>query len=136
MLERFTCANALQSASRIANGVPSWLVRYFGDFSNTRLYPGSGAYHRVDVHMIFGASEDVTGLPLSVEEAQLIRLMQRAVAAFAHDPHSGLEVEMSWPRFNESRKSLILIGVEDEPKARMVFSRAYDAVCNYTLYDG
>lgn len=56
MLQKLTCANALQSTSRIANGVPSWLVRYFGDFSNTRLYPGSGTYHGVDIHMIFGAS--------------------------------------------------------------------------------
>lgn len=136
MLERFTCANALQSASRIANSVPSWLVRYFGDYSNTRLYPGSGAYHGVDVHMIFGASEDVTGLPLSAAETQLVALMQRALSAFAHDPHSGLEAVMSWPQFNESRKSLVLLGVENAPEARLVFPRAYNAACNYTVYEG
>jgi len=136
MLERFTCANALQSASRIANGVPSWLVRYFGDFSNTRLYPGSGAYHGVDFHMIFGASEDVTGLPLSDEETQLIDLMQSALSAFAHDPVSGLEAQMSWPQFNKSRKSLVLLGVENEPEASLVFPRIYNAACNYTVYDG
>ena len=136
MLERFTCTNALQSASRIANGVPSWLVRYFGDFSNTRLYPGSGAYHGVDVHMIFGASEDVTGLPLSAAEARFVALMQRALSAFAYDPYLGLEAKTSWPQFNESGKSLILLGVENEPEARLVFSRAYNAACNYTVYEG
>ena len=136
MLQKLTCANALQSTSRIANGVPSWRVRYFGDFSNTRLYPGSGTYHGLDGHMIFGASKDVTGLPLSAAEARLVALMQRALSAFAHDPHSGLEAVMSWPQFNESRKSLVLLGVENAPEARLVFPRAYNAACSYTVYEG
>jgi cholinesterase len=135
MLERFTCANSLQAATRTNSGVPSWLVRYFGDFTNTRLYPESGAYHGVDLHMIFGASSDITGLPLSAEEVGLSDMMQRALVAFANDPFHGLEAEMSWPRFNESEKTMILLGVKNAVEPRMVFPRSYNAVCNYTIYD-
>jgi cholinesterase len=135
MLERFTCANALQVATRTNNGVPAWLVRYFGDFTNTRLYLESGAYHGVDLHMIFGASSDITGLPLSVAEVGLSGLMQRALVAFANDPEHGLEAEMAWPRFDEGGKTMILLGVENEVAPRMVFPRSYNAVCNYTIYD-
>jgi cholinesterase len=135
MLERFTCANALQVAARTHNSVPSWLVRYFGDFPNTRLYPESGAYHGVDLHMIFRASSDITGLPLSAEEVELSGLMQRALVAFANDPSHGLEAEMSWPRFDESEKTMILLGVENGVEPRLVFPRSYNAVCNYSVYD-
>lgn len=62
--------------------------------------------------------------------------MQRALSAFAHDPYLGLEAKMSWPQFNESGESLILLGDENEPEARLVFPRAYDAACNYIVYEG
>ena len=44
-LEAFTCSTAIEAAARAAQGVSVWRYRYFGDFANLELYPGSGTYH-------------------------------------------------------------------------------------------
>jgi hypothetical protein len=54
--------------------------------------------------MIFGASEDVSGLPESALEVDMQALMQRAWAVFADDPVKGLEREMGWPVYGSIRK--------------------------------
>lgn len=103
----FTCANALEAANRARIGVPTFLFRYFGDWDNLRLYPTSGAYHGVDVEMVFGASADVSGLLDCADETKMIALVQKAWAAFAQDPVNGLTNVMGWPRYvPESKYSL------------------------------
>lgn len=114
-LEDFTCAVSLEAANRVKSLVPTWRFRYFGDWDNLRLYPTSGAYHGADVEMVFGASQDVSGLPNSVPEQQTIAVMQKAWAAFAADPAQGLSKEMGWPGYNpnsESRPSFKSCGRE------------------------
>jgi len=90
--------------NRAKAGVPIWRFRYFGDWDNLRLYPTSGAYHGSDLEMIFGASEDVSGLPESAPEMEMQALMQRTWAVFADDPVKGLEREMGWPVYGSIRK--------------------------------
>lgn len=114
--ESFTCPAAYAASAREARGVPAWAVRYAADWPNTRLYNGSGAYHGADLHMVFGGSEEVSGLPEEVGQARLEReVVQRAWGAFAEDPWEGLGREMGWPRWWERgarRESLVVVGEE------------------------
>ncbi|KAK8050948.1 hypothetical protein PG993_002333 [Apiospora rasikravindrae] len=105
MLKSFTCPNHAQALVRRAVGVPVWQYRYFGDWDNTRLYPTSDAYHGVDMHMIFGNSEAVTGLPPSEAQEQTVAFMQHLWARFAADPVNGLS-RAGWPRFAPGLESL------------------------------
>ena len=110
--EGFTCAARDEAVARRAVGVPIWRYRYVGDWENLRLYPDSGAYHGVDLHMIFGAGEDVVGsaYPNSPEEISTIKYMMRAWAGFVKDPAKGLSEKIKWPLFNPYWRTLIILG--------------------------
>lgn len=98
----FTCPTAVEAINRAKFGVPMWRFRYFGDWDNLRLYSTSGAYHGSDLEMIFGASEDVSGLPESDAEQLTQAVMMHAWAAFADDSQNGLSRVMGWPKYDES----------------------------------
>ncbi|EQB48869.1 carboxylesterase [Colletotrichum gloeosporioides Cg-14] len=120
LLESFTCPNLYQANARLAQGVPAWVYRYFGDWDNTRLFPTSGAYHGVDLHMIFGASGDVSGIPPSDAQRETTRVMQRAWATFANDPQNGLSEAIGWPKFNPETDSLVLLAQGNNPQPSFV----------------
>ncbi|KAK2776166.1 carboxylesterase [Colletotrichum kahawae] len=130
LLESFTCPNLYQANGRLVQGVPAWIYRYFGDWDNTRLFPTSGAYHGVDLHMIFGASEDVSGIPPSDAQRETTRVMQRAWAAFANDPQNGLSDVVGWPKFNPETDSLVLLAQDNNPQPSFVKPDVYGAPCS------
>lgn len=98
-IQTFTCPTMEEATNHVRAGVPTWRFRYFADWNNTRLYPTSGAYHGVDMDMIFGNSADVTGIAESTPQTKLKRVMQHAWAAFVTDPEKGLE-KLGWPVFD------------------------------------
>ncbi|KAK1723051.1 hypothetical protein CaCOL14_001996 [Colletotrichum acutatum] len=130
LLESFTCSNSHQGRARSDNDVPAWVYRYFGDWDNTRLFPTSGAYHGVDLHMIFGASGDVSGIPPSDPQKKTTALMQSAWAAFANDPADGLSSVLGWPKFDPKEESLVLLAHDNNPEAQFVKPSTYDAPCS------
>ncbi|KAK1990490.1 carboxylesterase [Colletotrichum falcatum] len=130
LLESFTCPNSFQAKARRERGVSAWVYRYFGDWDNTRLFPASGAYHGVDLHMIFGASEDVSGIAPSGPQKQTTALMQKAWAAFANDPVQGLSSVLGWPRFDPNEESLVLLAFENSPEPRFAKPGVYDTPCS------
>lgn len=79
--------------------------------------------------MIFGTSEDVTGIAPSEAEAQTTTLMQRAWATFAEDAESGLQRMLGWPEYNEMTESLILLAFENDPTPNLVNPNVYDSPC-------
>ncbi|KAK0615035.1 cholinesterase precursor [Bombardia bombarda] len=132
LLESFTCPVAYQATARRAHGVPSYAYRYFADWDNTRLYPNSGAYHGVDLHMIFGASVDVSGgLPTTADQRQLTKLMQKAWFSFSNDPYSGL-ANLGWPEFDpdDGKKTLVQLGLNNTPEPHFTYPSVYDAPCS------
>ncbi|KAK4155158.1 cholinesterase [Chaetomidium leptoderma] len=129
-LESFTCPAAYQAAARRARGVPAWVYRYFGEWDNTRLYPTSGAYHGVDLHMVFGGAAAVSGLPTTAEQRALTALVQRAWASFAGDPWSGLTRDLGWPEWDPSGETLVVLGMNNTSSARFVKPGVYDAPCS------
>ncbi|KAL2172748.1 hypothetical protein VTG60DRAFT_2567 [Thermothelomyces hinnuleus] len=138
-LESFVCPAAHQATARRRHGgVPAWVYRYAADWPNTRLYDGSGAYHGADLHMAFGASEEVSGLPEEAEQRELVRVVQRAWAAFAGDPWAGLQREMGWPMWGDEEEggkggSLIVLGEGNEARVRFVDSGWSDSYLTMTM---
>jgi cholinesterase len=128
LLESFTCPVSHQARSRRAHGVPAWAYRYMADWNNTRLYPTSGAYHGVDLHMIFGASADVSGLPTTADQRSLTKLMQHAWFLFSSNPSSGLK-SIGWPQFDQKTASLIVLGQNNTPKAQFVHPSVFNSPC-------
>lgn len=129
-LESFTCPVAFQANNRRENNVPSWIWRYFGDWNNTRLYPTSGAYHGSDLHMIFGASADVSGLPVVPNQRRLTLVMQKAWYEFSNDPFDGLSSKMGWPKFDPKTKSLVVLGKDNSPVPVLQKPSDYDSPCS------
>ncbi|KAM5459009.1 hypothetical protein McanCB49686_001883 [Microsporum canis] len=101
--EVFGCPTMKEADYRTQHKVPVWRYRYFADWDNTRLFPNSGAYHGVDLHMIFGNSRGVTGDPESPEQTVLKRFMQKAWATFAANPWTGLN-NHGWPVYKKNGK--------------------------------
>ncbi|KAM0193526.1 hypothetical protein ACHAPI_007595 [Fusarium lateritium] len=129
LLESFTCPVSYQAKARKAHQVPSWAYRYMADWDNTRLYPSSGAYHGVDLHMIFGASQDVSGIAPSADQEKLTKMMQHAWYSFSDDPWSGL-AQLGWPEFDPNRETLIELGKGSKPRVDFVDPLVYDAPCS------
>ena len=100
---------AKEAAARAKAGVPMWRFRYFGDWPNLRLYPGSGSYHGSDLHMVFGGIEDIVGpgLPNTISETRTMDYMMRAWAAFVDNPASGLSTKLHWPQYDPTKKTLV-----------------------------
>jgi carboxylesterase type B len=133
LLESFTCPVSHQAGARRDHGVPAWAYRYMADWDNTRLYPTSGAYHGVDLHMVFGASADVSGLPTTADQRSLTKLMQHAWFSFSNNPTSGLG-SIGWPQFDPDAASLILLGQDNSPEPQFVSPSQFDHACpNITL---
>lgn len=97
-LQGFTCASRIAAENRLHNGVTTYRYRYFGDWANLRLHPGSGAYHGADLNMWHGVGQDVSGEPNSELEDKTSAYMMKAMIAFATDPEDGLS-KMGWPKY-------------------------------------
>ncbi|MCJ1470659.1 hypothetical protein MMC07_009305 [Pseudocyphellaria aurata] len=128
-LEGFTCATLAATSARHRAHVPAWQYRYFGDWPNLRLYPGSGAYHGSDLHMIMGGAADVSGAPNTPEQDRTMRYMMRAWASFARDPQRGLTRHLRWPRYSPRGNTLVRLGYENHANASFVAPSAYDNPC-------
>jgi cholinesterase len=129
LLESFVCPHSYEARQRVAAKVPTWVYRYFGDWNNTRLYPTSSAYHGTELHMLLGGSEDASGLPASQAQRDVVRIFQRAVAAFADDPVSGL-TKLKWPRFDPETESWIEIAKGNKPEVTFAKPEVYDEMCS------
>ena len=131
-LEGFTCATATEASARARAGVPMYRYRYFGDWDNLRLYPGSGSYHGSDLHMIFGGIEDVIGTagpPNSDRENRTMQYMMLAWATFVRDPANGLERELHWPRYDPQGETLARLGYQNAPEPSFVDPDEFDRKC-------
>ena len=130
----FTCPTKYANDFRVQHSVPTWRYRYMGDFANLRLYgswgdyPDSGSYHGSDMDMLFGTAYDVTGQNNTAPAELTSRYMQRAWAAFARDPKTGLSA-FGWPEYSPGCKSLVRLGFQNQPAPSIVDPDLYDSVC-------
>jgi hypothetical protein len=79
--------------------------------------------------MILGGSEAASGLSASQAQKATLKLVQRAIAAFADDPKNGLN-NLGWPQFDPATNSWAEIAVDNEPKMTFAKPRRYDRACS------
>jgi len=101
-LEAFTCATAIEAEVRSTQNVPVWRYRYFGEFQNLELFPGSGAYHGNDLNMAFGTAQDTSGILNTERENATSSYIMHAWATFARDPKDGLSKSLGWPTYKSN----------------------------------
>ncbi|PNS17490.1 hypothetical protein CAC42_8033 [Sphaceloma murrayae] len=130
----FTCPTKYATDARVRAGVPTWRYRYVADFENLRLYdasngfPDSGAYHGVELSLLFGTTGDVTGQADSEAQERTRRYLQGAWAAFARDPMRGLD-GYGWPGYGLQTEGLVLLGDGEQEVPRFVAPEEFDGPC-------
>jgi cholinesterase len=129
----FTCPIARLADARSNDGQVTYRYRYFGDWSNTNLIPGSGAYHTAEIPMIFGTSEEATGgAPNEPAQQKISDFMQKAWASFAKKPESLSEAPFNFPKYNIktafTEKTLLGFGANNETVEYLLPS-SYDSYC-------
>ncbi|OAX81978.1 hypothetical protein ACJ72_03681, partial [Emergomyces africanus] len=103
-LAGFTCPGDRMAYHRAKYGVPVWRYRYYGEWPNTIIYPGSGAYHGTDVAQVFGTAKDASGGVENTSAERKVSLsMMHAWAIFAGNPRNGLD-RLGWPKYNSRLK--------------------------------
>ncbi|KAJ5091789.1 Carboxylesterase type B [Penicillium alfredii] len=127
-LAAFTCPSGAAARDRVAHGVPTWQSRYFGDWDNLRLHPHSGAYHGVDLPMVFGTAKQVSGIANNERENDLSHYMASAWVAFAGDPKEGLS-KFGWPRYNPEKKTLVGLGYKNSTHAEFLKPQQVEQGC-------
>ncbi|KAH7397157.1 Alpha/Beta hydrolase protein [Pyrenochaeta sp. MPI-SDFR-AT-0127] len=126
----FTCPKAFEAHGRAKLSIPNYRARYMADWRNLRLFddPSSGAYHGVEINMITGNSEVVSGITPEAEQVKLTKKMQDAWAAFARDPVNGLDV-FGWPKYEVDKETQIKLGTNTTSSVEFVSPAMYDEVC-------
>ncbi|KAH8651165.1 cholinesterase [Xylariales sp. PMI_506] len=129
--ETFTCASAAEAYYRSQQGIPTYRFRNMADWDNTRLYedPSSGAYHGVEIYMITGNSELVSGIAPEDAESQIIPTMQAAWYQFAADAAGGLPSALEWPVYVPGEDTLGEIALNNTAVVSFIDSGTYDSAC-------
>jgi cholinesterase len=100
----FVCPALAAAKGRRDNGIKAWRYRYFGDWPNQNISSNGdpGAYHGSELGMVWGTTQAMSGgVPNTLAEEQLEKLMMTAWASFAKDPHTGLS-KLGWPLWDET----------------------------------
>lgn len=82
----------------------------------------------IDLHIIFGASEDVTGLPTTADQRNLTHIMQTTWTSFADNLVDGL-TSRGWPQFDQSKDSYVLLGKDNISSAQFAAPSDWNSPC-------
>ncbi|KAF7538701.1 hypothetical protein G7054_g2741 [Neopestalotiopsis clavispora] len=129
--ETFTCAAAAEGYYRTQAGIPTYRLRNMADWENTRLYdpPSSGAYHGVEIHMVTGNSELVSGVAPAEAQAELTATVASAWRSFAADAANGPTDALGWPRYVPGDATLGLVATDNTATVTFVDASSYDSAC-------
>jgi len=119
-----------KSSHRLHVGIP--LLWRLGKYAPL---PTSGAYHGTELQMLFGTSEDFSGLAPSAEQVRLMKVMRVAWVAFATSPLNGLS-RFRWPEFELGKETLVRLGFENRPEPEFVRPEVYSGHCSGVVLAG
>ncbi|CAM1506983.1 Fc.00g066240.m01.CDS01 [Cosmosporella sp. VM-42] len=124
-LKTWGCTTADACKLRDEVGAPTYRCQFAGNFSNLAQLPWMGAFHASDLFMNFGTYE----LPGNATqyEADVSRVMQDYIFAFASDPVSGPK-SIGWEPYHYGL-NVIRFGGSDEVVARNVSGFEIDGAC-------
>ncbi|KAG8737701.1 hypothetical protein FRC10_007926 [Ceratobasidium sp. 414] len=143
LINKFICTTAKNANLRAQVDVPTYRVRYAGNFTNISPYPFLGTYHGAELPMLFGGAAPLFGgRNATTEESETAKLIQSYMVAFASDPKMGLS-KVGWPMYKPGNDSIVVVSptsgppqftlMESTPSSAPVMldsSIRYDAVCN------
>ncbi|CAG8950196.1 hypothetical protein HYFRA_00008433 [Hymenoscyphus fraxineus] len=124
-LQAFTCPAGIRANASIAENIPTFRYRYMGEFANTRISAGSGAYHAAELLLLFNTAN--TNPPSTAEQVSIGDYMRGAWATFAKDPAKGL-TNYGWPAYGTG-DSLVRLGYNNLTGTNAVNPSVYDAEC-------
>jgi carboxylesterase type B len=104
----FACPTAKAAFRRALHDVSTWRYRWFGEYPNTHLFPGSGAWHGSEIGFVFGTTEELTMVGNEVGEEEVQRYVMGAWAGFARKPKKALG-GLGWPRYNATSTCSLFI---------------------------
>jgi cholinesterase len=135
----FVCPAAARANISVANGVPTWRYRWFGEFPNTIIttVPDSGAWHASELPVLFNYSPPSDlGIPVStLEEIAIGNYFRGAWATFAKDPVNGLRTYgagngTGWPTYVPGGNTLVRLAYQNLTGPNLAPSQMYDSTCN------
>jgi carboxylesterase type B len=89
--------------------IPTYRVRYAGNFTNISPYPFLGTYHGSELPMVFGgATPAFGGRNATSAETQTSNLLQLYLVAFASDPEYGLS-KLGWPMYKPGNGNTVVV---------------------------
>ncbi|KAG9125495.1 hypothetical protein FRC07_007347 [Ceratobasidium sp. 392] len=139
LVNTFVCPTSKSAGLRSQVNVPTYRVRYGGNFTNISPYPFLGTYHGAELPMLFGgAAPQFGGRSATSDEVETAKLMQSYLVAFASDPLNGLS-KMGWPLYKPGNDSIVVVSPAATPKLKTAVvasppvmldsSIRYDAPC-------
>jgi carboxylesterase type B len=137
----FVCPAAARANISIANGVPTWRYRWFGEFPNTIIttIPDSGAWHASELPILFSTAPSGAGIAANTPaEIAIASYFRGAWAAFAKDPVNGLKSfsggnGTGWPTYNPGGDTLIRLAYMNQTGPNLAVGDMYDGLCNSTF---
>ncbi|KAG9103555.1 hypothetical protein FRC06_009925 [Ceratobasidium sp. 370] len=144
LINNFICTTSKNANLRVQVNVPTYRVRYAGNFTNISPYPFLGTYHGAELPMLFGgAAPQFGGRNATTEESETAKLIQSYMVAFASNPKSGLN-KAGWPMYKPGNDSIVVVSPAPSPpqlapmggtsnssaSVMLDSSIRYDAVCN------
>jgi cholinesterase len=135
----FVCPAAARANISIANGIPTWRYRWFGEFPNTIIttVPDSGAWHASELPVLFNYNPPSSlGVPATTpEEVAIGNYFRGAWAAFAKDPVNGLRTYSpgngtGWPTYVPGQNTLVRLGYRNLTGPNLSPSQLYDSACS------
>jgi cholinesterase len=132
-VNKFFCPCAVRANVSAYNHIPTWRYRWFGVFPNTNLttYPDSGAYHSIEIPIIFNTPPAGKGIaPNTAQEQAVMNYTRGAWAAFAKDPVNGLNsYQGGWPAYNPAMSTLVRLAFGGGTGTNLALPEIYDAPC-------
>jgi cholinesterase len=128
----FTCPVGKASDARAAQGLTTFRYVFFGDYPNTMLQPGSGAYHTAEIPMIFGTSEYASEDKNTAVEDRVSKFMQKTWTQFAKDPAALTKAPFSLPLLdikNKYTKETIIGFGANNVTRQLLLPSSYDGYC-------
>lgn len=127
-LQEFTCPAGIRANVSVANAVPTWRYRYFGNFPNTNIATDSGAWHAAELVILFDTAP--TDPAWTADEVSISNYMRGAWAAFAKDSAAGLSTYGGgWPMYDYSTESLIRLAFDNATGTNLAMPALYDGDC-------
>lgn len=127
-LSGYTCTSSRRANYSLAAGNPTWRFRWFAVFPDIDISSEGGAYHGIELPLIFGTTDSFSTVNATADEVIFTAYIRGAWVAFAKDPVDGL-TGYGWPLYDPAGETLIRLGYDNATGLNVAFPEIYDAGC-------